>query len=161
MSIEKGIRALKDHPFLAGLSPEHLDKIAALAREVKFERDEIIFREGDASHTFYLLFAGKASLEVVAPGRIVRVQTLMEGEEIGWSAVLPDAGKQFQARALTNVRALVFEGAALRETMDHDCALGYAIVTRLLSVVARRLQATRLQLLDLYAPAVATRGDAL
>jgi len=128
---------------------------------VKFERDEIIFREGDASHTFYLLFSGKVSLEVVAPGKIVRVQTLMEGEELGWSAVLPDAGKQFQARAMTNVRMLVFDGVALREAMDKDCSLGYAIATRLLSVVARRLQATRLQLLDLYAPAISVKGDAM
>jgi CRP-like cAMP-binding protein len=161
MSVEKGIRALKDHPFVEGLSPEHMDKLASLAKQVTFERDEILFREGDESHTFYLIFYGKVGLEVVAPGKLIRVMTLVEGEELGWSAVLPSESKHFQARALSNVRALVFDGTALRVEFEKDCSLGYSITRRLLEVVAGRLQATRMQLLDLYAPAVGVRGEKL
>ena len=89
-----------------------------------FDRDQIIFREGDASSFFYLILSGKVALEVTALGRTVRVQTVSDGEALGWSSVLPSEGKHFQARALGAVRALVFDGARLRELCEEDCSLG-------------------------------------
>jgi CRP-like cAMP-binding protein len=77
--------ALRDHPFLEGMKPNHVQKMAEVAMEVQFSRDQVIFREGDESSLFYLLLSGKVALEVTAPGRIVRVQTLGEGDELGWS----------------------------------------------------------------------------
>jgi CRP/FNR family cyclic AMP-dependent transcriptional regulator len=146
------IEAIQNHPFVTGFRPQHLEKLAELAHEARFDRDRIIFREGDASSFFYLILSGKVALEVTALGRTVRVQTLGEGEELGWSSVLPSEGKHFQARALGSVKALVFDGARLREACEEDCSFGYALMRRLLAVVAERLQATRVQLLDLYSP---------
>lgn len=147
------VETLKEHAFVAGFQPAHIDRLAAMAHEVHFDRDQIIFREGDESSFFYLILSGKVALEVTALGRTLRVQTLREGEELGWSSVLPTSGgKQFQARALTTVRALAFDGARLREACEQDCAFGYALMRRLLQVVAGRLQAFRLQLLDIYSP---------
>jgi CRP-like cAMP-binding protein len=102
---------------------------------------------------FYLLLSGKIALEASAPGRVVRIQTLGEGDELGWSSFLSDAGgKQFQARSIEPARALAFDGARLRQAFEQDPAFGLALMQRLLRVVAERLQATRVQLLDLYAP---------
>ncbi len=143
---------LGDHPFVAGLKPSYIQKMASLALEVQFGRDEIIFREGDASSLFYLLLSGKVALEVSAPGRILRIQTLGEGDELGWSSLLGSAGKQFQARSLEPVRALAFDGARLRHACEQDPGFGFALLERVLKVVAERLQATRLQMVDMYAP---------
>lgn len=143
---------LAEHPFLEGFKPEHVRKMAELALEVQFGRDQIIFREGQESGLFFLLLSGKVALEVSAPGRIFRVQTLGPGEELGWSSVLGEGGKHFQARSLETVRALAFEGARLRQLCEQDPSFGYALMRQLLKVVAERLQATRLQLLDVYAP---------
>ena len=143
---------LRDHPFLEGMKPHHVQKMAAIALEVQFGRDEIIFKQGEESGLFYLLLAGKVALEASAPGRILRVETLGPGDELGWSSLLKQDGKHFQARSLEPVRALAFDGARLRQACEQDPAFGYALMLRLLSVVARRLQATRMQLLDVYAP---------
>ena len=147
------VETLKEHAFVAGFQPAQIDRLAEIAHELHFDRDQIIFREGDESSFFYLILSGKVALEVTALGKTLRVQTLLEGEELGWSSVLPTAGgKQFQARALAAVRALAFDGARLREACEHDCTFGYVLMRRLLQVVARRLQAFRLQLLDMYSP---------
>lgn len=146
---------LSEHPFLEGFRPEHVQKMAEMALEVQFGRDQIIFREGQESGLFFLILSGRVALEVSAPGRILRVQTLGPGEELGWSSVLGEGGKHFQARSLETVRALAFEGARLRQACDQDPSFGYALMKRLLKVVAERLQATRLQLLDVYAPRAA------
>jgi CRP-like cAMP-binding protein len=144
--------ALHDHPFLAGMKPSHVQKLAEMGMEVHFGRDEVIFREGDRSGLFYLILVGKVALEISAPGRIARVQTLGEGDELGWSTVLADSAKHFQARCLEPVRAIAFDGLRLRQACETDPAFGYQFMVRLLRVVAERLHATRMQALDLYAP---------
>jgi len=45
----------------------------------------------------------------------------------------------------------VFPARALREALDRDEELAAALYPRILRSVARRLEATRLQLLDLFA----------
>ena len=115
---------LGGHPFLKEFQPQHIDKLAELAQNAQFERDQIIFRERDASSFFYLIVSGKVALEVTALGRTLRVQTISDGEALGWSSVLPSEGKYFQARALGAVRALVFDGARLREACEGGLRLG-------------------------------------
>ena len=43
-----------------------------------------------------------------------------------------------------------FDGACLRRKCDDDPALGYDLITRFAQVLVSRLQATRLQLMDVY-----------
>lgn len=144
------VEALKAHPFLEGFRLEDVEKLAGMAFEVRFDTDQMIFREGDESSFFYLLLEGKVALETHAPGRTLRIQTLGPGDELGWSSVLSPVRKQFQARALEPVRALAFDGARLLEACNSDCGFGLALMRRVLGIVAERLQATRVQLLDLY-----------
>jgi CRP/FNR family transcriptional regulator, cyclic AMP receptor protein len=149
---------LRHHPFVAQFEPSHIDKLATLAREVRFERDQIIFREGDECSEFYLIVTGLVALEIAAPGHIFRVQTLFAGDELGWSALLMGRGKHFQARTLERVEALAFEGTELLDACREDPQFGFILMQRLLGVVAERLQATRLQLLDAYSPVAARAG---
>ena len=155
---ESLLALLRHHPFVAEFEPRHVEKLATLGREVRFDRDHIIFREGDESSEFYLIVTGLVSLEIAAPGHTFRVQTLFAGDELGWSAVLMGRGKHFQARTLERVDALAFEGAELLAACKEDTAFGFAFMLRLLSVVAGRLQATRLQVLDMYSPVAARAG---
>ena len=149
---------LRHHPFVAEFEPRHIDKLATLAREIRFDRDHILFREGDESSEFYLVVTGLVALEIAAPGHTFRVQTLFAGDELGWSALLMGSGKHFQARALDRVDALAFEGEELLAACREDTHFGFMLMQRLLGVVAERLQATRLQLLDTYSPVAARAG---
>ncbi len=152
MKSESLFEGAREQPFLKGLTADHIEKIMAMASEVQFAADDVIFREGARSDFFYLLLSGKVALEVRTSGRILRVQTLGEGEELGWSSYLEEETRRFQARALVQVQALRFEGARLRKACAEDRELGYALEHRLLQVVSSRLQATLLQLSDIYTP---------
>ncbi|MFO1312894.1 MAG: Crp/Fnr family transcriptional regulator [Burkholderiales bacterium] len=155
---EAHLAKLRHHPFVLEFEPRHIERLASLARDVRFERDQVIFREGDDCSEFYLICSGLVSLELVAPGHVFRVQTLFAGDELGWSAVLMGSGKQFQARVLERVDALAFEASELLASCREDTAFGFALMQRLLAVVAERLQATRVQLLDMYSPVAARAG---
>ena len=155
---ETHLATLRHHPFVVEFEPRHVDRLAGLARDVRFDRGHVIFREGDECSEFYLVVSGLVALEIVAPGHLFRVQTLFAGDELGWSALLGSSGKQFQARALERTEALAFESADLLAACRDDPAFGFALMHRLLGVVAERLQATRVQLLDSYSPVAARAG---
>jgi CRP/FNR family cyclic AMP-dependent transcriptional regulator len=152
------LQALESHPFVADLAPQDRARLAALAKEVKFEPDQVIFREGDDYSVFYLLGEGMVALELEVPGHVLRVQTLYAGDVFDWSALLPHAGKHFQARALDAVTALAFEGDQLLASFKADPQFGLAFMLRLMGVVSERLRNTRLQLVDVYSPEAKRAG---
>jgi CRP-like cAMP-binding protein len=138
--------------------PQHIEKLASMATRVRFERDQVIFREGDECGEFYLIMTGLVALEIAARDHVLRVQTLSAGDELGWSAILMGRRKHFQARALERVDALAFDGGELLAACKEDPSFGFVLMHRLLSVVSERLQATRLQLHDMYSPQAKRAG---
>lgn len=142
----------REQPFLSKLTAEHIEKMVEMASEVWFAPDEVIFREGEKSDFFYLLLSGRVALQVCTPVHILTVQTLGEGDELGWSSYLEEETRRFQACPLVRVHALRFEGASLRKACAEDREFCHALEHRLLEVVSNRLQATLLQVLDIYAP---------
>lgn len=142
---------LGDQPFLKGLSPAHLVAIAECAHPVTFASGEYVFREGDSANHFYIITYGQVSLELHVPGRGSRViQTVEKDEVLGWSWLFPPYRWHFDGRALTMIRAIDFNGLCLRGKCDADHDLGYALMQRFAQTMMARLQATRLQLLDVY-----------
>ena len=157
--LTEALRAmLQKHHFVEAFEPRHVEKLATLAKDVRFARDQVIFREGDECSEFYMIVSGRVALEIEAPDHTLRVQTLSAGDELGWSALLMGSGKHFQARALEPVEALAFEGVELLAACKEDTAFGFAFMQRLLAVVAGRLQATRLQVLDMHSPVAKRAG---
>ncbi len=141
---------LAAHPFLEGLKPEHIEKLASMAFETTFAEDQIIFREGDPSSFFYLILHGRVALEMVAPGRVVSIQTVGDGDELGWSSLLSDVQKQFRARALEPVQAVAFDGTRLVAACEKDHEFGYILIRKVLTTVADRLRSTRMQVIDVF-----------
>jgi len=155
---ESVIAMLQRHPFVEEFHSGHVEQLATLATRVRFDRDQIIFREGDECSDFYLIVSGLVALEIAAPGHTFRIQTLAAGDELGWSALLMGRGKHFQARGLERVEALALDGGDLLACCKRDPQFGFVFMHRLLGVVAERLQATRLQLLDMHSPVAKRAG---
>jgi CRP/FNR family transcriptional regulator, cyclic AMP receptor protein len=143
---------LGEVPALQALAPEHRDTVAGCARNQVFGPGERIMREGDPADAFYVIRAGQVALETVAPGRgAVILQTLHDGELLGWSWLVPPYRTAFDARSIGTTHAIAFDGACLRGKCEADPALGYDLLKLLSGVFVERLQDTRLRLLDLYA----------
>jgi len=69
---------------------------------------------------------------------------------LGWSWLVPPYRWHVGARALERTRALEFDGACLRGKCETDPELGYQLYRRFAQVMYETLQATHLQLLDMY-----------
>ena len=146
------VELLAGQPFFSGLAPAQLERIADCARLAEHRAGTLLLRQGDEARAIHLLLEGSVALEVTVPGRRPLVlETLGEGELVGASWLLPPARAHFDVRARTFLRTLRIDTACLLAAMETDSALGYAFCRRFMEVVLRRLQATRLQLTDLYA----------
>jgi CRP-like cAMP-binding protein len=151
MSIETLERLLVEHPFFKGLGEEYLSLVVGCARNVSFKAGDFIFREGEEANEFYIIRDGKVSLEIVSPGKEpIIIQTLESGEVLGWSWLVPPYYWHFDARAVEPTRVVAFDARCLRNKCEEDPKLGYELLKRLVPIIEQRLQATRIQLLDLY-----------
>jgi CRP/FNR family transcriptional regulator, cyclic AMP receptor protein len=81
---------------------------------------------------------------------MLTIQTLGVGEVLGWSWLFPPYRWLFDARTIELTRAIALDGKCLRAKCDEDHHLGYEMVKRFAQVIIERLQASRLQLLDVY-----------
>ncbi len=142
---------LTQQPFLRGVPEACLAPLADCARAVRLAAGEYLLRQGQPADRFYLLTEGEVTLTSFLPGQgALPVEVLGAGEALGWSWLLPPYQWHFDAQARTAVAAIRFDADCLRRHMEADHELGYRLQQRFLGVVLRRLQASRLQLLDVY-----------
>jgi CRP/FNR family cyclic AMP-dependent transcriptional regulator len=142
---------LGQHPFLAGLPDAHMQTLVGCASNVRFVEGSVIIREGELANKFYLIRTGRVALEMEVSGRgAVRIQTTGPGEILGWSWLISPFRWHFSGVAVAETRAIALDGECLRNKCGDDPAFGYEMLQRLAQVMERRLEATRLQLIDMY-----------
>jgi CRP-like cAMP-binding protein len=142
---------LMRHSFFEGMDPAYLELMSDRATFANFEKGEYVFHEGDAADSFYLILHGKVALEVFSQQKgPLAFQTAGEDEVLGWGWFYPPYRWHFDARVLENTRCIVLDGKWLRQACEENHDLGYEMLKRLGKVMLGRLQATRLQLLDMY-----------
>ena len=148
---------LRDHPFLKDLEGEYLALLAGCAMNVRFTAGSFLFREGDPADRCFLIREGKMALEIAAPGRgAIIVQTLAAGDVAGFSWLLEPHQWQFDGRVIEPVHAIALDGSCLRRKCADDPRLGFELTQLFARLAIRRLQATRLRLLDVYGNAHAS-----
>jgi CRP/FNR family cyclic AMP-dependent transcriptional regulator len=142
---------LSAHPFLQGLDQPVLALIVGCASNVHFDAGQYLFREGEEASEFYIIREGLVSVEIHVPERgSVTLQTVAAGGIVGWSWVFPPYRWHSDARAVEPTRAIALDGACLRRKCDETPRMGYELMKRFARVLDESLQASRLQLLDLY-----------
>jgi len=145
---------LTAHPFLAGLTRQQLERLSPWAHRALFQAGARVFSEQGRAQRFWLIREGNVALDMYVPGRgAVVIETLGAGAVLGWSWLYPPYRWHLGATALTQTLTVEFDGVAVRRLAREDPALGSELYQRFIAVVADRLQATRLRLLDLYGDA--------
>ncbi len=143
---------IAEHPFFADLESYYTSLLVSCASNVRFQAGQYILREGEEANEFYLIRHGQVAIEINPPHRKpIIVDTVGEGEILGWSWLLPPYLWRFHARADTATRAIALDGKCLRNKCEQNHDLGYELLKRFSHILNRRLDATRIQLLDVYA----------
>jgi CRP/FNR family cyclic AMP-dependent transcriptional regulator len=148
----KGIEdLLREHPFVRSLDEDIIVLIAGCAKNVMFQANEYVFREGNAADHFYLIRHGTVALEMFVPGRgPFTFLTVKSGEIVGVNWLIPPYRWSFDARAVELTRAIAFDAKCLRDKCESDHHVGYEIMKRLVLPLIERLQVARLQSAEMY-----------
>ncbi|WP_328924010.1 cyclic nucleotide-binding domain-containing protein [Streptomyces sp. NBC_00190] len=137
----------------AALSAEYRTRLMSMGREVDFPDGARLFNEGGHADRFWIVRTGVVALDVHVPGKKAAViDNLGPGELVGCSWMLAPHRWRLGAEATTPVRTHEFDAAAVLALMEADPAFGAAIGHWVAQVLAHRLHAARVRLLDLYAP---------
>jgi CRP-like cAMP-binding protein len=137
--------------FLHDIPQTHLEEITKVAGLRNFDELEVIFREGDLAEHVYLVVSGKVSLEMCAPGiGCKRILTVGPGDLLGWSALLDHTRLTSTARTVEKTQVIELDAAKLLAVFKRDLEFAYEFMRRTLLALAKRLSATRMQLLDVY-----------
>ena len=144
-------RLIREHPFFAGLAPAYVDLIGGCARNVRFDKGQYLFREGEPADAFFLIRHGRVALEIMAPGHgPLRFLTISPGEIVGESWLVAPYRWIFDAQALELTRALSIDARCLREKSEENHDFGYEMMKRFMTMLVERLHAAQLQILDVY-----------
>ncbi|MFJ8962620.1 cyclic nucleotide-binding domain-containing protein [Lentzea sp. NPDC102401] len=138
-------------PLFTNLSHTQRAAIAGAARIESYEPGTRLFDEGGLADQCWVVLTGCVLVDTDLPVRgRVGVQSIGQGELLGWSWLMPPYRWHFGATVVSPTRAVVVDTAALRRLADEDPALGYQLSLALINALVNRLQATRGRLLDLY-----------
>ena len=144
------LELLRGVEFFHDIGDEHLTRLAEIAKPVEFPAQRDIFHEHDPAKDVYVVTSGRVSLVVCQPK--VGCRQLMEvsdGELFGWSPLVGRHRLSDTARTLSPTKALAIDGDRILELCGEDPEFGFQFMHRAAQVLAQRLNATRLQLLEL------------
>jgi CRP/FNR family cyclic AMP-dependent transcriptional regulator len=147
---------IAETPIFEGLTPENLEFIAGCAWNERIPEGTRLLREGEPADRFYIIRHGMVALEFEAPGGRLVIETLHDGDVLGWSWLFAPHRWAMDGRAVEACSVTTFDGACLRGKCDADHELGYQLMSRFAQNVIERLQSTRMQLIDVYGRAPAS-----
>ena len=138
--------------FAAGLPPDAQVRLARLARRYQVPAGTKLLGDGEPANELGIVLSGRVSLRTLVPERgMVTILTVEPGDIFGQSAIVPPYRATSNVVALQPVDVIALDGPGLRAALSSDCELAMALYPRILEALSRRLNATRLQMLDLFA----------
>jgi len=126
-------------PVFETLSPPDLERVAQVAVPRSFRAHQVIFREGDASDTCYVVESGHArAVREHADGRSIALAHFGPGDIFGELAMFDDERRSATVEAIEEVDAIAILGADMRRLLREHADISYKLVIAL----GRRLRET-------------------
>ena len=146
------IEEIESHFLFRGISKKDAKIIAEFSVEEYYKRDSFIFETGSPADSIFLITKGRVAIEMHQPvkGSLI-LESLTKGQLLGLSWLSIPSHWIFDARCLDDVAVIRIDAKKLSEFCDSHHQAGYNIMKNVALLIRDRLQATRLQLMDIYA----------
>jgi CRP-like cAMP-binding protein len=139
------IDTLRTCELFAELTDEELQRILPFCREEQYQKDSVMFSEGDEATAFYILAEGTVSLQyVICPQpeycQDARTQLDKPGDFMGWSSLVKPRRMTASGLCLTDVRLVAIDSKRLSELMERDSHIGFVILKELAGSLNKSLR---------------------
>jgi CRP-like cAMP-binding protein len=138
-SADDTVRLLGQVPVFETLAAPDLERVAQVAVPRSFSAHQVIFREGDASDTCYVVESGHArATREHADGRSIALAHFGPGDIFGELAMFDDELRSATVEAIEDVAAIAILGSDMRRLLREHPDIAYKLVIAL----GRRLRET-------------------
>ena len=131
---------LKQIVMLTYLTDPMLDNLAQITDILKFDRDEILFRENDPAERFYMMRSGNVLLEQRISEQVTAcIGSIKPGFSFGWSAMTEDGLYTSDAVCVEPSEIYSFKRDKIQKLFIKDPEMGLRMYQRLLVIIKKRL----------------------
>lgn len=143
---------LRRYSLFSSLGHEHLAALAMIGEMVEYEAGQEIFQaDAPATHLCFV-HEGKVDLSIEFPGgKKKNWMEITSGFLLCWSSVVEPYRYTCSAYAVDSVRMMKFDGAKLRDMMEKDHDLGFALMKQVAKAISERLKSIRMMFISLIA----------
>jgi CRP-like cAMP-binding protein len=125
---------------IAHLTDDMQARLAQIVDVLKFEKDEILFREGEPADRFYMLRSGNVLLEQRISDKVTAcVGSVKPGFSFGWSAMVDNGVYTTEAVCIEPSEIYSFKRDKINSLFEQDPKMGYLMYQRLLEIIKKRL----------------------
>jgi CRP-like cAMP-binding protein len=131
---------LKQIVMLTYLTDPMLDNLVQIIDLLKFDRDEILFREDEPAERFYMMKSGNVLLEQRISNKVTAcVGSIKPGFSFGWSAMIKDGLYTNDAICVEPSEIYSFKRNKIQKLFVQDPEMGFRMYQRLLVIIKKRL----------------------
>lgn len=147
------VELLRQVPLFATLSADEMARVLDVASRAHFEPEEVVFREGEASSSCYVICSGHAvALREHPDGRVITLARFGPGDIFGELAVFDNQARSATIKSLDELEAIAILGSDMRSLLEHP-----GIVVKLITALARKLRESNERLAGLSFQTVQSR----
>ncbi len=133
-----------------GLSAKELRLLAAFSVEELYNRDELIFREGDVGDRLYIILDGKVRITKHIPGAGEEALAILgKGDFFGEMALIDNEPRSADAKAHANgTTVLTISREVLNEILSVDIESAYQFLSIMCRILTQRLREINLKIIQ-------------
>ncbi len=121
------------------LRPDQVDALSEASERISCVAGDTVYRAGDKAAHFFTILDGEVTLRLPGKGRTsIAIDQLAKGAMFGSCVCFYRDSYELTAQCTVDSELLKFQSAALKELMDDDLKMGYALQTRISEVYFNR-----------------------
>ena len=163
------ITDLEAFPIFDGIPPDTMARIAQLAQTQEYDRNAIIFEEGQAATHLYGVLEGEVELSIVFRDRVMKaevryedyvrkrvdtierdivIEVLDPGDIFAWSSLSEPHRLTTTATSTEPTRVFAIDASELEAVLAQATDVGYLFMQRVATLISRRLRRRTEKLLE-------------
>jgi CRP-like cAMP-binding protein len=155
-------QALTLSTIFPNLSPEQIALIQPLIEICSYQKDTVIFEQGDVAQYIYIVTGGEVLVRYKAyDGPLITVARVGSGSVFGWSAALGRATYTSGAVCTEDTDTFRISGRSLRRICEQHPETGVVVLERLAGMTDERLRTTHNQILAMLTESTDPKGECL
>jgi len=139
------IEMLKNVPVFRELSRKELLEVDGLLHERTYQKDEIIFEEGDAGHGIFIILSGKVRVKSSRKLLETAVPELGPGEILGEFTLFDEAPRSATVTAVEPTVAVALFQAEFASLLTRSKDIGVKVLMEIARNMSRRFRQILLQ----------------